>query len=143
MRRSEPGLALGTGSAFAIFAATWTIAVAALAFPRVDVRAQSAGGDAVQGRLAFEKRCTGCHSLDKNMEGPRLRNVYGRPAGSIPDFTYSDALKNAHFTWDSELLNRWLAKPDSLVPDTDMDFHIANEEERANIIQFLRLSSGK
>ena len=24
------------------------------------------------GKLLFEKRCTGCHSLDKNKEGPRL-----------------------------------------------------------------------
>jgi cytochrome c len=102
-----------------------------------------AGGDADRGKQLFEKRCTGCHSLDQNKEGPRLRNVYGRRAGSIPTFNYSDALKSAHLTWDDVSLNQWLTDTESLVPDNDMSFHVPKADERADIIRFLKESSGK
>lgn len=100
-------------------------------------------GNAARGKALFEKRCTGCHSLDKNKEGPRLRGVFGRRAGSVSDFGYSDPLKSSTFTWDETSLDRWLSNPDAVVPDNDMAFHISNSQERADIIQFLRLSSGK
>ena len=99
--------------------------------------------EAQHGKQLFEKRCTGCHSLDEDREGPRLRNVYGRSAGSIATFRYSDALKSARFRWNDALLDRWLASPDSLAKDTDMNFSVPRAEERAAIIRYLRLSSGK
>lgn len=104
---------------------------------------QSVAADSRQGRQIFEKRCTGCHSLDADKEGPRLRGVYGRKAGSVPGFAYSDALRSANFTWDADSLNRWLTSTESVVHDNDMDFSVAKPEERAAIIQFLRESSGK
>jgi len=100
-------------------------------------------GNAESGKQLFEKRCTGCHSLDQNREGPRLRDVYGRKAGSVPTFKYSDGLKAAHITWGDASLDKWLTDPESLVPDTDMEFHVPKASERADIIRFLRLSSGK
>jgi cytochrome c len=100
-------------------------------------------GDADRGKKLFEKRCTGCHSLDLDKEGPRLRNVYGRPAGSISTFKYSDALKSAHFTWDDVSLDKWLTDTESLIPDNDMSFHVPKADERADIIRFLKESSGK
>ncbi len=100
-------------------------------------------GDADRGKQLFEKRCTGCHSLDQDKEGPRLRTVYGRQAGSIPTFNYSDALKSAHLTWDDVSLNKWLTDTESLVPDNDMSFHVPKADERADIIRFLKESSGK
>jgi len=56
------------------------------------------------GREAFEKRCTGCHALDKVKVGPPLRGVYGRNAGKDPQFIYSDPVKNATVTWDNRRL---------------------------------------
>jgi cytochrome c len=100
-------------------------------------------GDADRGKQLFEKRCTGCHSLDQDKEGPRLRNVYGRTAGSISTFKYSDALKSAHVTWDDVSLDKWLTDTESLVPDNDMTFHVPKADERADIIRFLKASSGK
>lgn len=102
-----------------------------------------ASGTATAGKALFEARCTGCHTLDKNKEGPRLRGVLGRRAGSVVDFTYSDQLKASNLTWDEASLDKWLANPDALVPDNDMAFRVSNARERADIIQFLRLSSGK
>ena len=95
----------------------------------------------IRGKELFEKRCGGCHSLDAGKEGPRLRGVYGRKAGSVPGFRYSDALKSSHFSWDAASLDRWLTDTQSVVPDNDMDFHVPKADERADIIEFLRVSS--
>jgi cytochrome c len=100
-------------------------------------------GDPIRGKTLFEKRCGGCHSLDMDKEGPRLRNVYGRKAGSVPSFKYSDSLKAATHTWDAPFLNKWLTDTESVVPDNNMDFHVPNADERADIIEYLRVSAGK
>jgi cytochrome c len=77
-----------------------------------------------------------------NREGPRLNGVYGRKAGSLPDFSYSEGLKKAGMRWDSANLNAWLTDPEAMVPDTDMAFRLPNEEERNAVIEYLR-SLGK
>lgn len=100
-------------------------------------------GDATLGKALFERRCAGCHALDKNKEGPRLSGVYGRKAGSLSDFSYSEPLRASHLTWDEVSLDKWLANPEAVVPDNDMAFRVSNPQERADIIRFLRLSSGK
>jgi cytochrome c len=100
-------------------------------------------GDPQRGKVLFEKRCGGCHSLDKDKEGPQLGNVFGRKAGSIQTFKYSDSLKSAHVVWSEATLDKWLVNTDSVIPDNDMDFHVPKADERADIIQFLRVSSGR
>lgn len=120
----------------------WLVALVLL-FPHTIKASGPATGDAASGKILFEKRCTGCHALDKNKEGPRLRDVYGRKAGVAPDFSYSDELKAAKITWDDRSLDRWLTDPDGMVKDSDMAFHVSNPKERADIIEFLRISSGK
>jgi len=93
------------------------------------------------GKQLFEKRCTGCHALDRNKEGPRLGGVYGRQAGRVPDFNYSTALKASHFVWDEQRLDTWLTDTQSLVEDNNMDFHVPKAEERAEIIRYLKAIS--
>ena len=99
--------------------------------------------DVAKGKAAFERRCTGCHSLDRDKEGPRLAGVVGRKAGSVEGFPYSDALKASAMVWDEALLNKWLAGPDTLVPGVEMDFHVPDAGERTEIIRYLRAMSGK
>ena len=94
--------------------------------------------DSDRGREAFEKRCTGCHDLDKVKLGPPLRDVYGRATGKDPQFTYSDAVKNASVTWDESTLDRWLNDTESVIPDNDMSFRLNDQAERANIIAYLK-----
>jgi cytochrome c len=90
------------------------------------------------GKSLFEKRCSGCHSLDRDKEGPRLAGVYGRAAGSVASFNYSDALKSSHIIWDADTLDKWLAGPDKVVPETDMAFHVESATERSAIIAYLK-----
>jgi cytochrome c len=121
----------------------FVVAMAAITTPgAVSVNAANEANP-IHGKDLFEKRCGGCHSLDADKEGPRLRNVYGRKAGSISSFKYSDALRAAHFTWDQASLDRWLTNTESVVPDNDMDFHVPKADERVDIIEYLRVSSGK
>ena len=95
----------------AILAAFISLVVASAQFP--------AGG-----KPLFEKRCGGCHALDRDKEGPRLGGVYGRTAGSVDSFQYSDALKKSGIKWTEETLDKWLTNTEQLVPNNDMTFHV-------------------
>jgi cytochrome c len=95
-----------------------------------------------RGKDLFVRRCGGCHALELTKEGPPLRGVYGRKAGSVAGFAYSEALKGLGIRWDSASLDRWLSDPEAMAPDTDMDFRLGDAAERAAVIAYLR-SLGK
>lgn len=102
---------------------------------------QQAAGSSIKtasGRELFNKRCSGCHSLTQDEEGPRLGGIVGRTAGAVASFQYSTALKNAHILWNDDTLDKWLTNPDHLVPGTDMDFYVPKAEERQQIIRYLK-----
>ena len=99
---------------------------------------QAAGQGGQDGKSLFEKRCSGCHALDADHEGPRLRGVFGRPAGKVKTFKYSDALQKARFTWDEAELDKWLTDTESVAPNNDMGFRVPKQEERAAIISYLK-----
>jgi cytochrome c len=96
--------------------------------------------DGEQGKELFEKRCSGCHALDKDKEGPRLGGVYGRTSGSVPGFEYSKALQAAGIRWDAATLDQWLADPEKVVPGNDMAFQVIKPGERVEIIAYLKRS---
>jgi cytochrome c len=99
-------------------------------------------GQSPNGKELFERRCGGCHALDRDKEGPRLGGVYGRPAGSVDSFEYSDALKNSKVIWNDESLERWLTDPEQFVPNNNMTFHLERASERSAIIAFLKKGAG-
>ena len=103
---------------------------------------QAAGQDGPDGKSLFEKRCSGCHALDADHEGPRLRGVFGRPAAKVKTFKYSEALQKAKVTWDEVELDKWLTDTESIVPDNDMGFRVPKQEERVAIIAYLKTLSG-
>ena len=100
-------------------------------------------GDPARGKEVFEKRCTGCHSLEENREGPKLQGVYGRTSGTAPGFTYSEAIIKAAVVWDESSLEQWLTDTDALVPGNNMDFHVPKPQERRDVVSFLKQQSGK
>jgi cytochrome c len=103
-------------------------------------QAQSTGK---HGKELFEKRCGGCHALDRDKEGPRLGGVYGRAAASVASFAYSAGLQKSKIKWTDETLDKWLTDPEKLVPDNDMTFHVESSDERREIISYLKQNSGK
>ena len=96
-----------------------------------------ASGDASRGETLYHD-CMICHSLDKNSIGPKHRDVFGRKAGSVPDYNYSVALKASNIVWDDTTLEQWLANPQALVPGTKMMFSVSDVQDRADLIAFLK-----
>jgi cytochrome c len=111
--------------------------------PLASVMAGPASTDADRGQNVFAKRCSGCHALDLDKEGPRLRGVFGRKAGSVQGFPYSDALRKSGIVWDENYLNRWLENPEQTVKDTNMDLRVPDAEERAALVAFLKSAGSK
>jgi cytochrome c len=83
-----------------------------------------------------------CHSLDKNGIGPSHRNVFGRTAGSVANYSYSAALKASNIVWSETTLDQWLTNPQALVPGTKMMFSVDNAQDRADVIAFLKDKAG-
>ncbi|HVJ34660.1 MAG TPA: cytochrome c family protein [Terriglobia bacterium] len=101
-------------------------------------------GDAAQGQKVFVK-CQVCHSLDAgtNKIGPSLHGLIGRPSASIANFSYSQAMQNAHVTWDPATLDKYLTNPKAMVPGTKMLFPgLPKPEDRANLIAYLKQAAG-
>ena len=94
-------------------------------------------GDPIRGKALYQG-CESCHSIDANDVGPKHRGVVGRRAGSVTDYSYSNALKNSRLTWDDANLDRWLTNPSALVPGTKMFFKIDDAQKRADIITYLK-----
>jgi cytochrome c len=96
------------------------------------------GTDPSASKDLFGRRCSGCHATDSNKEGPRLRGVLGRKAGTVAGFSYSEALRNSGIIWTADLLNQWLQNPEALVMGNDMEFRVPNPDERAALIAYLK-----
>ena len=101
------------------------------------VRPAFAAGDADRGETLYQG-CQDCHSLDKNDVGPRHRGVFGRRAGSLSDFDYSDGLRKAGFVWNEATLDKWLTDPQAFIPGARMFYHLDNPKDRADVIAFLK-----
>lgn len=100
---------------------------------------QASAADAAAGEKLFA-RCQACHVVNgtTNKIGPHLSGVIGRQAGSLPDFNYSDAMKQSGITWDEQTLSQYLENPKQLIPGTKMVFPgLRKEEDRANVIAYL------
>jgi cytochrome c len=99
------------------------------------------GADTESGQLTFNNACRTCHTTKEgdNRLGPNLHNVIGRKAGSLSNYGYSSAMKGADFVWDKEMLDRFIAKPDEVVPGNNMKPYggLTSAEDRAKVIVFL------
>jgi cytochrome c len=98
-------------------------------------------GDAVAGRAIFQRICQNCHSAEIgiNKVGPSLWNVVGRQAASVPDFVYSDAMKDNKSIWSPSTLDAYLADPRGDVHGARMFFKgLPEAKDRADIITYLQ-----
>ena len=111
--------------------------------PGQDTVARSAVEDS---KFLFNNACRTCHTLKEgdNRLGPNLHNIIGRKAGSLQNYSYSDAMKGAELVWDRATLDHYISNPDQVVPGNNMKPYggLASAEERAKIIAFLEANSG-
>lgn len=96
-----------------------------------------------EGEKLFRLRCGICHSIDPDRPsviGPHLAGIFGRPAGSIEGFAYSEAMRSYGKKWTVENMNEFLEKPGELVPGNRMAFvGLSNAEQRKLIIEYLEI----
>ena len=95
------------------------------------------------GERQFARKCSICHSLGKdhaNRAGPSLIGVFGRKAGTVPGYSYSQTLLKADFVWDETTIDRLFAEgPDHFVPGSKMPLQkMSKREERLALIEYLK-----
>jgi cytochrome c len=106
-----------------------------------------ADGNAAKGKTAYAK-CAVCHQIGpgaKTLVGPELNGIVGRQAAVVTDYAlYSPGLKRLGaegFIWSQENLDKWIAEPKAIIPDSPMSLSfqgIADAQERADIIAYLK-----
>jgi cytochrome c len=98
--------------------------------------------DAPVDGAALFKTCASCHQVGPNARGgfgPQLNGLFGRRAGSTPDYTYSDAMRRSGIVWNEPTLAAFLRDPDKTVPGTKMRFWgMHDDKEIAALLAYLR-----
>ena len=104
---------------------------------------------AEDGAQAFTP-CRACHSLDpaeRNLPGPNLSGVVGRPIGGDAAFDYSPVLRKARdegLRWDAKRLEAFLADPAAMFPGLWMSMRgIEDATERQALVRFLEDPSSR
>lgn len=104
-------------------------------------------GDATNGSDLFGF-CSGCHQVGADAEsgiGPHLNGIFGRGAGQVEGFYYSDGMVRMGadgLVWDLSTLDAYLENPRALVSNTTMSFDGWDDpQERADVLAYLRIYS--
>jgi cytochrome c len=102
--------------------------------------ADFASADAARGKL-LSLACAACHTFGAGegaLVGPNLHGVFGRPAGTVPGFTYSPGLMALGLVWTPRALDAWLTAPQTFVVGTTMGFTgYRAEKDRRDLIAYL------
>lgn len=102
---------------------------------------QELGKEVASEQQVFNNACRTCHTIKEgdNRLGPHLYGIVGRKAGSLPNYNYSSAMKEADFVWDEKKLERFIANPDAIVPGHNMRPYggLASADDTAHVIAFL------
>jgi len=95
------------------------------------------------GERQFARKCSICHSLTPDGQrraGPTLYGVFGRKAGALPGYFYSDTLQDSDIIWNDETINALFDEgPDHYIPGSKMPMQrITQARDRDDLIAFLR-----
>lgn len=105
-----------------------------------------ASKDLPPGEALFARKCSLCHTLKpdgRNRAGPTLYKLFGRKAGTLPGYPYSDALLKADVVWGEETIEQLFGLgPDHYTPGTKMPLQrIADAEKRKALIAYLKVAT--
>jgi len=114
----------------------------AFAFTSLMLAAGSASAqDVAAGEKSFAK-CRACHQVGetaKNGVGPVLNGLFGRVAGTVEGYNYSEANKKSGITWTEESFAKYIQDPRAAMPGNKMAFAgIKNEKEIADLTAYLK-----
>ncbi len=137
----------------------WTLLVRTLAAGALATVAFAAwADDAEEGRDHYVLLCSKCHgnisedALSWRPEalfhqavtmplGPPLTGVYGREAGTMPNYPYSNAFKAAienPWAWDEDSLDGWLLSTQDFIRGSTMFLKVEDDAIRAQVIAYLK-----
>lgn len=105
-------------------------------------------GDAAAGETVF-KKCAICHVIDSdtNKVGPSLQGVFGRTAGTLEGFKFSNAMVEAGaagLVWDDASMRDYLHSPKAKVKGTKMVFPgLKDEQDITNLLAYMKQYSSQ
>ncbi|MCV0424571.1 MAG: c-type cytochrome [Roseibium sp.] len=102
--------------------------------------------DMSNGERQFARKCSICHALTTDggrKAGPTLYRVFGRQAGTLPGYPYSETLTGSDIIWSEETINQlFLDGPDHFIPGSKMPMQrIVQSEDRDDLIEFLKTAT--
>src|ERR1700761_9613672 len=130
MTKRRATSAIGLGCFAMALAVTTAIAQMPLPSPRPP-----------DGPTLFKQQCATCHTIDPAepvRQGPLLRGIVGRRAGTVEGFHYSQGFAKADFVWDEAKLDEWITNPQAMIPGAVMAYRQAKPEIRTAIIAYLK-----
>ncbi|WGW05557.1 c-type cytochrome [Tropicibacter oceani] len=98
------------------------------------------------GERQFMRKCSICHALEpgpSRKAGPTLHGIFGRDAGSLPEYTYSETLTTMRIRWSEQTIDALFDQgPDHYIPGSKMPMQvISGAEDRADLIAFLKAAT--
>ena len=110
-------------------------------FTNLDFTALGAETLVPRGQKLF-KKCVHCHTYNEHQGhriGPNLYGMFGRKAGAIADYDYSEAWKTADFIWTNKTLDTYLKAPHKMIPNNRMPFNgLSKAEDRRALIKYMK-----
>lgn len=99
--------------------------------------------DMSNGERQFARKCSICHTLTPDTArraGPSLYHIFGRTSGTLPGYTYSEAMRSADIVWNADTIDRLFALgPDNFIPGSKMPMQrITAPQDRADLLEYLK-----
>jgi cytochrome c len=98
------------------------------------------------GEKQFARKCSVCHTLEpdgRRRAGPTLFGVFGRQAGTLEGYPYSNALLTSQIVWDEASISRLFDEgPDVVTPGTKMPIQrMKDAQDRRDLVTFLKVAT--
>jgi cytochrome c len=110
---------------------------ALIIFPASHALAQ----DAEAGRTVFNQ-CRACHQVGetaKNGAGPVLNGLFGRKAGTVEGYAFSEANKKSGIVWDEANFATYIKDPKAAMPGNKMAYAGLKDDKRiADLTAYLK-----
>jgi cytochrome c len=103
--------------------------------------ATAAAADIESGKAVFAK-CRACHMVGenaRNLVGPVLNGLFGRKAGTVEGYKYSEANKESGIVWDEKTFRQYIKSPKAMIPETKMVFPgLQDDQDIDDLIAYLK-----